>query len=139
MWESTQKIVTREITAKQMWKLYKNIEGFPIWDNGIEWTKLHGEFNVGSHYTLKPKWWPKADIEIINLVEDKEFDDVTHFFGAKMYGYHRLRETNDGLEISVTMKVQGWMSWFWVRIVASDIIKELPETFKRQIEYAKSL
>gem|GEM_PF-4420193 len=37
------------------------------------------------------------------------------------------------------MRVDGWMSWFWVMVVASGIIRELPETFKRQVEYAKTL
>jgi len=139
MWQKTEKIVTKELTKEQMWKLYQNIESFPIWDNGIEWTKLHGAFAVGSHYTLKPKGWPEADIEIIHLEEFRQFDDVTHFFWAEMYGYHSLGETPEWLEISVTMRVEGWMSWFWVMVVASGIIRELPETFKRQVEYAKTL
>jgi hypothetical protein len=78
-----------------MWKLYQDIENFPTWDNGIEWTKLHGKFEVGTHYTLKPKGGPEVDIEIINIIDGTQFDDVTHFFGAKMYGYHSLRTTSE--------------------------------------------
>lgn len=139
MWSKTQKIVTKDVTAEQMWKIYQNIESFSTWDKGIEWTQLHGEFAVGTHYTLKPKGWPAADIEIIHLIENEEFDDLTYFFWATMYGYHRLRETDDWLEISVTMEVRWWMSWFWVMIVADGIIKELPDTFTRQIQIASKL
>ena len=139
MWTKTKKIITKEINKEQMWKLYQNIENFPIWDNGIEWTKLHGSFAIGTHYSLKPKWWPKVDIEIIHLEEYHQFDDITHFLWAKMYGYHQLTETSEWLEISVTMEVTGLMWWFWVMVVAKWIIDELPETFKRQIEYAKTL
>lgn len=41
MWNKTQKIITKQVTAEQMWKLYRNIESFNTWDNGIEWTQLH--------------------------------------------------------------------------------------------------
>ena len=70
---------------------------------------------------LKPKGAPAVKIDIIELIENKRFTDCTKFWGAKMYDIHELEETKEGLRITSTVKVTGWLSYLWVMLVAKHV------------------
>ncbi len=136
MWSKSYSVVTKDVTKEQMWSLVTDVNHWHTWDKGIEFANLEGEFQEGSHFVLKPKGGPKVRIQLIEVVQDRKFVDFTKFPLAKMYGEHTFEETQEGLKITVTMKVEGLLSALWVKLVAGDIVKNLPEDTAAQIAAA---
>ena len=139
MWTKSHSIVTKEVTKEQMWKLFSNVNTWNKWDHGIEYAKLEGKFEVGNFIFLKPKDGPKVKIKIIELIENKKFLDYSQFPGAKMYDNHQFEETPEGLKITITISVTGILSFLWVKLVAQNIVNNLPNDMLEQIKVAKKL
>jgi hypothetical protein len=108
-------------------------------DTEIEYAKMEGKFEKGNHFILKPKGGPKVKIELIETIENKKFVDYTKFPLAKMYGEHIFEETNEGLKITTTMKVEGLLSFVWIKLVAQGIVDSLPKETQQQITFASKL
>jgi hypothetical protein len=139
MWTKTHSMITKKATAEQMWKLFEDVNNWHQWDTGIEYARMEGEFRQGNHFLLKPKNGPKVKIQLLEAVKNRKFTDLTRFPLAKMYGEHTFEETNDGLRITTTMKVEGPLSFLWVKLVASEIVSHLPQEMEIQAAHAATL
>ena len=139
MWTKSHSIVTSEVTKEQLWKLFSNVNDWHTWDQGIESAKMEGKFEKGNHFELKPKGGPKVKIELVETVENQKFVDLTRFPLAKMYGEHTFEDTPNGLRITTTMKVEGILSFLWIKLVAKDIADGLSTEMPEQIKYASKL
>jgi hypothetical protein len=100
---------------------------------------MDGAFEQGNHFILKPKNGPKVKINLVETVENKKFTDLTKFPLAKMYGEHTFEETPKGLKITTTMKVEGILSFLWVKLVAQNIANALPVEMQHQVKFASTL
>jgi hypothetical protein len=139
MWTKSYSVTTKDVTKEQMWNLFADVNKWPLWDEGVEFTELKGNFEKGNSFILKPKGGPKTKVTLLETVINKSYIDVTAFPLAKMYGSHVFEETPDGLKTTITMSVKGILAFLWVKIVAEDIVKGLPEDVKKQIETAGKL
>ena len=139
MWSKSYSVVTNKVTQSQMWKLFSDVNNWHHWDEGIEYAKLSGEFEMGNVIALKPKGAPEVKVELLEVIPFKSFLDVTQFPLAKMYDSHSFEETPEGLRITDTITVKGLLSFLWVKLVASKIVAGLPVEMKKQIEWAKNL
>ena len=139
MWTKSYSVITKEATADQLWKLFSNVNQWHIWDTGIEYAKMDGAFEKGNHFILKPKGGPKVKIELIETTANKSCTDFTKFPLAKMYGTHLFEDTLEGLKITTTMKVEGLLSFLWIKLVPQGIVDTLPIEMEAQIKYASKL
>lgn len=139
MWTKSHSIVTKEVTKEQMWSLFSDVNTWDTWDKGIEYAKLDGKFEAGSIILLKPKDGPKVTIKIIETVENNKFLDYSQFPGAKMYDNHQFEETPQGLKITITISVTGILGFLWVKLVAQNLVDNLPNDMLEQIKAAKKL
>ena len=55
MWTKSHSIVTKEVIKEQMWKLFADVDKWPTWDKGVEFSKLEGKFEKGNHFMFQPK------------------------------------------------------------------------------------
>jgi hypothetical protein len=139
MWKKSHSIVTKKASKEQMWKLFADVNNWHRWKNDIEFAKMEGKFEKGNYFLLKPKGSPKVKIELIETVENKKFTDLTRFPLAKMYGEHVFEDTSDGLKIITTMKVEGVLSFLWIKLVAKNIVDALPVEMEQQVRFAATL
>ena len=139
MWIKSYSVVTKEVTAAQMWKLFSDVNNWHTWDEGIEWAKMEGEFAVGNQFMMRPKGGPNVKIKLVETTPNKSFTDFTQFPLAKMYGTHTFELTSEGLKITTTMKMQGILGFLWIKIVAQKIVDSLPTEMQAQIQAAKLL
>jgi hypothetical protein len=139
MWKKSHSIVTKEVTKEQMWKLFTDVNNWHTWDKEVEFAKLEGPFEKGNSFTFQPKGGPKLKIGIVEATPNKSFTDYTKFPLAKMYGEHTFEETQDGLKVTTTMKVEGLLGFLWRNIVAKKIVDSLPEDMQQQVKTAKKL
>lgn len=66
-----------------------------------------------------------------------EFTDCTQFLGAKMFDTHIAEETKEGLKITSILKVQGFLSFLWVKLVASNVAKTVPNDIDTIVDIAR--
>ncbi|OMQ11679.1 SRPBCC family protein [[Flexibacter] sp. ATCC 35103] len=139
MWSKSHSIVTKKVTKEQMWNLFADVNNWHTWDTGIEYAKLEGNFEKGNHFLLRPKGGPNVKVELLEVVENKRFLDVTNFPLAKMYDEHLFEETPDGLKITNIITVKGLLGFLWVKLVAKKIVDALPVDVQEQIKAASKL
>jgi len=139
MWTRSHAVTTKEVSKEQIWKLFSEVNTWHLWDKGIVYAKLDGKFEVGNTITLKPNDGPVVKIKITEVVENKKFSDYAIFPGAKMYDEHVFEETPDGLKITITISVKGVLSFIWVKLVAKNLVDNLPGDILEQIKYASKL
>ncbi|WP_316634577.1 SRPBCC family protein [uncultured Flavobacterium sp.] len=139
MWSRSHSITTKKVTKEQMWNLFADVNNWHTWDTGIEYAKLEGNFEKGNHFLLRPKGGPNVKVELLEVVENKRFLDVTNFPLAKMYDEHLFEETLDGLKITNIITVKGLLGFLWVKLVAKKIVDALPVDVQEQIKAASKL
>ncbi|MDI3318559.1 SRPBCC family protein [Pinibacter soli] len=139
MWTKSHTIVTTKATKEQMWKLFENVNGWPTWDNGLEETKLEGKFEAGNQFMLKPKGGPKLTVKLIETLRNQKFTDVTSFPLAKLYDEHIFEETPEGLKVTNKLTMKGLLSFVWIKLVAANMAKSLPQDMQEQINAASAL
>lgn len=139
MWTKSYSIVTKEVTQEQMWKLFADVNNWHTWDQGIEFAKLEGKFEKGNFFTLRPKGGPNVKVELLETIENQMFLDVTKFPLAKMYDKHTFEETPQGLKITNTIIVKGVLYFLWRKLVAQNIVDNLPHDVQQQIMAAKKM
>lgn len=121
MWTRTYSKLYQDVKKEDVWRLWADVNNWPKWHGDLEYCKMEGSFKVGNHFYLKPKGAPAVKIVLTEIKEGYQFTDCTSFLGAKMYDTHTLEETKDGLLLSNTIVVNGWMKWLWIKLVAQKI------------------
>lgn len=139
MWSKSYSVVTNEVTKEQMWKLFSDVNNWHTWDKGVEFAQLEGKFEKGNYFMFQPKGGPKLKLQIVEAQENRNFTDLTTFPMARMYGEHVFEETEGGLKITTTMKMEGLLGFVWRKFVADKIVSALPEDMSEQIKAAKHL
>ena len=139
MWTRSHVVITKEVTKEQMWKLFSDVNNWQTWDESIEFAHLDGKFEQGNFFVFQPKGGPKIKLKILEAIENYKFVDLTTFPFAKMYGDHTFEETPDGLKLTTTMIVEGFLGFLWKKLVAQKIVDDLPKDMAIQIKAASKL
>ncbi len=77
-------------------------------------------------------------IDLLEVEKEKKFTDCTTFFGAIMYDTHELEETNEGLKVTNTLKVTGFLRFLWIKLVAQNIAATVPDEMEALVKLARS-
>ncbi|MCB1116053.1 MAG: SRPBCC family protein [Chlamydiia bacterium] len=137
MWKSTYSKFYSGISPEVVWKLWTDINNWPVWHDDLVECKLEGEFKVGARFMLKPKGAPAVKIVLTEVVEMERFTDCALFFFAKMYNTHTIEVKNDGVILSNELVVTGPLKWLWVKLVAKHVAESVPEEIDALIHLAR--
>jgi len=136
-WEKTHKMVVRNVSKSQIWKVWQEVNQWHHWDTDIEFARLEEPFANGSRFVLKPKGGPQVKIKLVKVEPNSAFTDLTSFPLAKMYGIHEMRDTKDGLEVSHTVRIEGPLGFLWKKIVAEKVAAGLDEQAEKMVRRAR--
>jgi uncharacterized protein YndB with AHSA1/START domain len=125
MWSSTYSKRVKGVSADQVWSVWTDVNQWTSWQNDLELARLEHDFKAGTKFLMRPKGGPNVNIELLRVERNRNFTDLTRFPLARMTGSHDLIEHGDELEVRTTMKVEGLLSFLWVKIVANDVAKGL--------------
>ena len=139
MYQSEKTIIIKGANINELWEAHSDIKNWPKWQADIAWTKVDSKIKKGTQFILKPKSGPKAKLEIITFDKPKEFTDVSYLPMAKMYTTTKMRETKDGVEIKLEIKMEGLLTFLWKNVIAKDIIKGHQKQNENMVNYIKSL
>jgi hypothetical protein len=127
MWIKTHSLTVQGIEPRQIWKVWSDINNRPQWDLDTEWAELKGPFEKGAVFRFKPKGGPKLSMTITDCVLEKSFTDCFKLPFARLYGSHQMEQTPEGLKITTSIKVVGWLGWFLRKLVGEKVAAEVPE------------
>ncbi len=124
-------------TPEAIFKLWSAVDNWAEYDQGIEWAKLTDSFSAGGHYTLKPKGGPKVKATILVVDPNTRFIDVSHLFGAKLQFNHKITEEDGNTVVSITMTIDGPLSWLWAKILGKNQQSDLEQSTANLITKAE--
>lgn len=127
MWIRSYSKVYKNISKEAVWRVWKDINHWTDWHDDLDYCKLEGDFAVGNFFMLKPKGAPAVKIRLTEIEENNKFTDCTHFFGAKMYDTHEIKETPEGLMLTNKLWVTGPLKWLWIKLVAKKVADSVPD------------
>ena len=127
MWQKSYEVEATDVTPEQIWKVWADVNNWNEWDAAIEYARTKDPFEKGCKFELKPKGGPKVTIEIIECNQGRDFTDLTRFPLAKMYGLHEVKSIGDSrILLKTTMTVKGPLGFLWRKLVAQNIVNDLP-------------
>jgi hypothetical protein len=120
-----------------VWQVWSAVEQWHTWQDDIEYARLDGEFRAGESIAFRPRGGPNVKLELVAVVPNASFVDVTRFPLARMYDSHELVQRGDELEIRTSIRVEGPLSFLWRKLVAERVANGMPEQTSRLIERAR--
>jgi hypothetical protein len=138
-WEKTHSVTIKGINQENIWRVWADINQWHHWDTDIEFAKIETSFAEGNYFILKPKGGPRVKIKLLKVNPMSSFTDLTAFPLAKMYGIHTLRETQAGLEVTHTVRIEGPLGFLWKKLVAEKVAAGLEEQAEKMIQRARDL
>lgn len=138
MWVRSHSKIYQGIKKEDVWRLWIDVNNWHKSHKDLDYCKMDGPFVVGNYFLLKPKGAPVFKIELVEIEENKKFTDCTKFFGAKMYDTHELEETKEGLRITNTLRVTGWLKFLWIKLVAKNVAATAPQEMDAVVHLARS-
>lgn len=136
-WVQEYEKVYTGVRKERVWELWKDVDNWPKWHGDLESCRMVGDFMVGSHFYLKPKGMRAVKIVLTEVEEGRGFTDCTAFLGAKMYDTHEVEEIKDGVRLRNRLVVTGPLRWLWVKLVARNVAKSVPEEMEALVNLAK--
>ena len=129
--------VVEGITKEQVYSFWADVNNWTKWNDDIKSAELHGEFKEGNFFTLTLKNGQKVKIKLLKVEENKSFTDLTSFPLAKMYGIHEIIEKDGKIELVATIKIEGFLSFLWTKIVAQNVADSLGSDMDKMIDLIK--
>jgi uncharacterized protein YndB with AHSA1/START domain len=134
--------VTRETTASPdaVWRLWADVPQRTRWDEGLEWARIDGPFQVGATGQVKLKGQPKVRFEILECEPSRRYTD--RFFlpaGSKMDWQHTIDERSHGPRtVTFRVLVTGPTSLVLTPVMRRILRADLPATVDRLVKLAES-
>jgi len=130
--------VVESISKEEIYTFWADVNNWTKWNDEIESATLDGSFSKGNFFTLTLKGGSKVKIELLEVEENKGFTDLTKFPLAKMYGMHEIVEKEGKIELIATIKIEGLLSFLWMKIVAQGVADNLGSDMDKMIALIKN-
>ncbi len=137
MWTKIYSKTFQGIKRQDIWRIWTDVNNWPLWHTDLDYCKLEGEFAVDNHFMLKPKGINPVKIVLTEINEGYNFTDCTSFFGAKMYDTHSAEDTKGGLKLTNKLVVTGPLKWLWIKLVAQNVANSVPEEIENLVKLAR--
>ena len=96
---------------KNVWKLWSDVNKWPIWDQELQWSKLNGPFKIGSKGELKPKGWPVTKFALTEVTENQSFSNIGYMpFTTHKFEHSLTKLKNGKLMITHKATVHGLLA-----------------------------
>jgi len=130
--------IVENISKEDIYNKWSDINNWHTFNDDIEYAKLDGEFKEGNFFILGLKGGQKVKIELLKIEKNKSFTDLTKFPLARMYGIHEIMEKDGKLEIKATIKIEGFLSFLWKKIVAQGVADKLGHDMDKLISLVQN-
>ncbi len=136
MWRAQYEMVT-DVPASALHRAIADVNNWPTWDSGLEYTHLEGQAKPGASFVLKPKGGPKVQMSI-DEVRPYLLVDTAHLLGAKMTTTHEYVQKGNQTTIRFGIQMRGPLGFLWRKVVGERQIKEAPAQLAAFVTYVRS-
>ena len=130
--------VYQDINKEEVWRVWTDVNHWPLWDKELEYCDLKENFNEGTYFILKPKHGFKVSVDLFEVIPHERFTDYCKYLGARIYNTYELKEEPEGLRITHIIKVNGSLTFLWVKLVAEKAVRHVPEQTDNLVKYIRS-
>ena len=123
----------------QVWQVWKRVEGWPAWDDALEWSRIEGPFEAGSNGIMKPKDWSAFKFKLTEVIDGKASKSVTSMpFGTKLE-FRCLVEKLDSGKTMIThhMRARGLLAPLLRFSMLPKLKAKMPQALSRLVKIAK--
>lgn len=139
MWVRDYSQVFQGVNRGAVWRIWTDINNWPLWHGDLDDCKMVGPFEVGNHFMLKPKGMKAVKIMITDINQGYSFTDCTVFPGAKMFDTHSMEETSEGLKLTNKLVVTGPLKWLWIKLVAQHVADTIGDETQALVKLARKI
>ena len=79
-------------TAEQIWKLWADVASSPLWDTDVAWSRLHGDFIVGTRGEFKLRRGPRLAFVVDSVSDQRGYTNIVRVPGLSVRFTHTLEE-----------------------------------------------
>lgn len=83
-------------TSEQIWRLFSDVGGWTKWNSGIQNIELHGEFAVGTMFSMQLPAGEQFTSTLVKVEENKGFTDETVIDGTRVLVHHTIATLPSG-------------------------------------------
>ena len=125
---------------ENIWKLWENVEGWPKWNEALEWSRLLGNFEKGIFGEIKAKGWPVSHFEIIEIAPNRKFKDVSKMPMTILEFSHEICELGQGrTQITHRVSVKGLFSLPLKWTMGKKLNENLPKALDKLAQLAEEM
>ncbi len=125
MWHAQHTLETT--TAPEfIWRCWMNVQGWPDWDDGLEWATLQGSLGAGSLGAMKYRGGKRVAFCVIEFTEGSSFTCLGRSMGTDVRFVHRMEPCSLGTKLTHRVEAQGPMAWLLGLILGRRIRESLP-------------
>jgi hypothetical protein len=122
MWHAEHTLETTT-EPEAIWLRWKDVDGWPDWDEGLEWSRLLGPLKVGSAGSLKRKGSGRQRFLVEEVQEGQGLTCIGKWLLTRIRLVLRVEPSRLGSRITHRIEVEGPMTW-WLRLTKARGIRE---------------
>ena len=128
-----------QATAKQIWSLWEDVEGWKQWDLDLEESSIEGPFKKGVKGILKFKNSPYLKTILTSVEPGKAFVQEAKIFGARVVMTQLIFDRGDHREISCQIDIKGPLAFFFAKLQKESMKKKLPQEIQEMVKLAEKM
>ena len=137
MWYAEHTLETTS-APEAIWSRWEDVEGWPEWDEDLEWVRLAGLLQAGSRGRLKRKGSLPRCFRIEAIQEGQGFTYVAWNLMTRTRWLHRVEPCRLGSRVTHRVEVAGILAW-WLRLTLAPRIRRiLPPAVRKLARLAAS-
>lgn len=126
--------LTTTAPPEAIWKLWTNLETWPLWDNGVAWAKLTSNFAEGEFIQMKPTAGPKVNCQLLGIVPLHSFTTRSSLPFTTISFIHRM----EAGVVTHRVEMKGLLTPIFRRLLGPNIQKGLPDTVRNLVRMAEN-
>ena len=130
MWHTEHTLETTT-EPEAIWSRWEDVNGWPDWDEGLEWARLLGPLRVGSSGSLKRKGSLRQRFLVEEVQEGRGFTCLGKKLLTHMRLVHRVEPSKLGSRITHRLEVKGPMAWWLWLTMARGIRQTLAPAVRK--------
>ncbi len=135
MWHAQHTLETTT-SPESIWRRWVNVQGWPDWDDGVEWATLQGPLAVGASGVIK--WWgERVAFRVTEFVEGRSFTCKGRKLGTDFAFVHRLEPCSLGTKLTHRVEATGPLAWLLGLTLGRRIRESLPRAARKLAHLAE--
>ena len=127
-----------DAAPEAIWELWANVDGWGLWNPGIESVAIDGPFESGSVITMVPPGEEAVRLRLTEVVTGRSFVDEASFGGVLIRTEHHLEQSPGGRRrVVYRLSVTGPQAETLGPVVGPQITADFPDTVASLIAHAE--